>query len=108
MGSAVSELPGTRRSRLEMAGRLCGDRQGAFWGYQVGQTPTDRAKNGVKRSLLGKADSGPLVLPTLKRVRYLGKRAVCLNSVWQIALAWFVDDVKIEGTYGGIPGIPLR
>ncbi len=34
--------------------------QGAFWGDLVGPNPTDRAKNGVKRSILVEADGGPL------------------------------------------------
>ncbi len=43
-----------------MAG--CGrrDGQGPFWGDLVGANPTDRGKNGVKRSLLVEADGGPL------------------------------------------------
>lgn len=43
-----------------MAGRGRGYGQGAFWGDLVGPNPTDRAKNGVKRSLLVEADGGPL------------------------------------------------
>lgn len=34
--------------------------QGSFWGDLVGPNPTDRAKNGVKRSLLVEAGGGPL------------------------------------------------
>jgi putative transposase len=34
--------------------------QGSFWGDQIGPNPTDRAKNGVKRSVLVEADGGPL------------------------------------------------
>ena len=34
--------------------------QGAFWGDCIGPNPTDRAKNGVKRSILVEADGGPL------------------------------------------------
>jgi putative transposase len=34
--------------------------QGPFWGDLVGPNPTDRAKNGVKRSILVEADGGPL------------------------------------------------
>jgi putative transposase len=34
--------------------------QGSFWGDQIGPNPTDRGKNGVKRSLLVEADGGPL------------------------------------------------
>lgn len=43
-----------------MAGCRRGDGQGAFWGDLVGPNPTDRAKNGVKRSILVEADGGPL------------------------------------------------
>ena len=43
-----------------MAGRRWSDGQGSFWGDLVGPNPTDRAKNGVKRSLLVEADGGPL------------------------------------------------
>ena len=43
-----------------MAGRRRSDGQGAFWGGLVGPNPTDRGKNGVKRSLLVEADGGPL------------------------------------------------
>ena len=35
-----------------------GDGQGPFWGDLVGPNPTDRAKTGVKRSLLVEADGG--------------------------------------------------
>lgn len=37
-------------------------RQGAFWGDLIGPNPTDRAKKGVKRSLLVEADGGPLAV----------------------------------------------
>ena len=43
-----------------MAGGRRGDGQGPFWGDLVGPNPTDRGKNGVKRSLLVEADGGPL------------------------------------------------
>ncbi len=43
-----------------MAGGGRGDGQGPFGGDLVGPNPTDRAKNGVKRSLLVEADGGPL------------------------------------------------
>ncbi len=43
-----------------MAGGGRSDGQGAFWGDLVGPNPTDRAKNGVKRSILVEADGGPL------------------------------------------------
>lgn len=45
-----------------MAGSRYGLEQGAFWGDFVGPNPTDRAKNGVKRSLLVEADGGPLAV----------------------------------------------
>src|SRR5947208_16969689 len=34
--------------------------QGAFWGDDVGANPTDRGKNGTKRSVIVEADGGPL------------------------------------------------
>ena len=43
-----------------MAVRRRGPGKGAFWGDQVGKNPTDRGKNGVKRSLVVEADGGPL------------------------------------------------
>ena len=43
-----------------MAGCRWGYGQGAFWGDFVGPNHTDRAKAGVKRSLLVEADGGPL------------------------------------------------
>jgi putative transposase len=43
-----------------VAGGRWGDGQGPFWGDLVGPNPTDRAKNGVKRSILVEADGGPL------------------------------------------------
>src|SRR3712207_2236061 len=43
-----------------MAGGRRGDGQSALWGDLVGPNPTDRAKNGVKRSLLVEKDGGPL------------------------------------------------
>ena len=43
-----------------MAGRRRRYGQGPFWGDQIGPNPTDRGKNGVKRSLLVEADGGPL------------------------------------------------
>ncbi len=45
-----------------MAGGRRGDGQGPFWGDLVGPNPTDRAKKGVKRSLLVEADGGPLAV----------------------------------------------
>ena len=43
-----------------MAGSGRSNGQGSFWGDLVGPNPTDRAKAGVKRSLLVEADGGPL------------------------------------------------
>ncbi len=43
-----------------MAGGRRGDGQSALWGDLAGPNPTDRAKNGVKRSLLVEANGGPL------------------------------------------------
>jgi putative transposase len=43
-----------------MAGGGWGHGQGTFWGDLVGPNPTDRAKVGVKRSILVEADGGPL------------------------------------------------
>ena len=44
-----------------MAGRRWSDGQGTFWGDQrIGPNPTDRAKVGLKRSLLLEAEGGPL------------------------------------------------
>ena len=45
---------------MGVAGGRRGDGQGSFWGDLIGPNPTDRAKNGVKRSLLVEADGGPL------------------------------------------------
>jgi len=39
-----------------------GDGQGPFGGDLIGPNPTDRGKNGVKRSLLTEADGGPLAV----------------------------------------------
>src|SRR5215218_8325615 len=49
-----------RRSGLRVAGGRWCDGQGPFWGDQIGPNPTDRAKMGVKRSILVEADGGPL------------------------------------------------
>ena len=45
-----------------MAGRRRRDGQSPFWGDLVGPNPTDRGKNGVKRSLLVEASGGPLAV----------------------------------------------
>jgi putative transposase len=45
---------------LGVAGGGYSHGQGPFWGELVGPNPTDRAKNGVKRSILVEADGGPL------------------------------------------------
>ncbi len=41
-------------------GRSDGSFAGPFWGDLIGPNPTDRAKKGVKRSILVEADGGPL------------------------------------------------
>ena len=43
-----------------MAGGRWSEGQGTFWGDLVGPNPTDRAKVGVKRSILVEAEGGPL------------------------------------------------
>ena len=45
-----------------MAGGGRGDGQGTFWGDLIGANPTDRGKNGVKRSILVEAAGGPLAV----------------------------------------------
>ena len=45
---------------MGVAGSRRCDGQGSFWGALIGPNPTDRAKKGVKRSLLVEADGGPL------------------------------------------------
>jgi putative transposase len=45
---------------LEVAGRRRLDGQGAFRGDEIGPNPTDRAKNGTKRSVIVDAQGGPL------------------------------------------------
>jgi len=62
MGGSGRRLSGIGRRGLAMAGSRYGDGQGAFWGDCIGPNPTDRAKNGVKRSLLVEADGGPLAV----------------------------------------------
>lgn len=60
MGGAGEELSATGWRRLALAGGRYGYGQGAFWGDCIGPNPTDRAKNGVKRSLLVEGGGGPL------------------------------------------------
>src|SRR5688572_13493554 len=60
MGEVDRGMRRTRRGRLRVAGCAWSDGQGPFWGDLVGPNPTDRAKMGVKRSLLVEADGGPL------------------------------------------------
>jgi putative transposase len=62
LGGAHRELQQAGRGGLAMAGGRYGYGQGAFWGDQIGPNPTDRAKNGVKRSLLVDRDGGPLAV----------------------------------------------
>jgi len=60
LGGSDRRLRRTWRSGFRMAGCRYGHGQGAFWGDRIGPNPTDRAKNGVKRSILVEADGGPL------------------------------------------------
>src|SRR5687768_17479215 len=53
-------MRGPGRVRLGVAGRRHVDGQGQDGGDLIGPNPTDRAKPGVKRSLLVEADGGPL------------------------------------------------
>ena len=62
LGRSGGQLQRTGRGRLAMAGGRHGYEQGAFWGDQIGPNPTDRSKNGVKRSLLVERDGGPLAV----------------------------------------------
>lgn len=43
------------------SGRQCFG-QSAVWGGEIGPNPTDRAKNGTKRSILTDGDGGPLAI----------------------------------------------
>jgi putative transposase len=43
-----------------LAERRRGVGQGAFWGDRVGPNPTDRGKDGTKKSILVEAQGGPL------------------------------------------------
>jgi len=60
LGYAGRELRSIGRRRLALAERRRRDGQGAFWGDKVGPNPTDRGKNGTKRSVIVEADGGPL------------------------------------------------
>src|SRR5262245_52085036 len=62
VGDLDRTLRRTARRGLEVAGCRQRHGQGAFWGDDVGPNPTDRAKNGVKRSILVEADGGPLAV----------------------------------------------
>ena len=65
-----------------MAGGRRRDGQGPFRGDLVGPNPTDRAKNGVKRSLLVDAHGGPLaVVVAGANVRDDKLLAATLNAV---------------------------
>ncbi len=50
--------PGRRRLGAAVGRRRHG--QGAFWEDNIGPNPTDREKNGVKRSVLVESNGGPL------------------------------------------------
>jgi putative transposase len=62
LGGPGQQLRRTGRGRLAMAGGRYGYEQGAFWGDCVGPNPTDRSKNGVKRSLLVERYGGPVAV----------------------------------------------
>ena len=49
-----------RCGHLAVAGGRRGARQSALGGDQIGNNPTDRAKNGTKRSLIVDGEGGPL------------------------------------------------
>jgi len=60
MGGTYCRMRGTWWCRFQLAVCRYRHEQGAFWGDHIGPNPTDRAKNGVKRSILVEADGGPL------------------------------------------------
>src|SRR5215212_4187653 len=62
LGESHRALRGARWGGLRVAGRGRRYGQGSFWGDQIGPNPTDRGKNGVKRSLLVEAAGGPLAM----------------------------------------------
>ena len=62
LGGGPGGVRGPGRLRLGVAGGRRRDGQGPLGGDLVGPNPTDRAKPGVKRSLLVEADGGPLAI----------------------------------------------
>src|ERR671916_2197634 len=60
LGGGPGSVRGPGRLRLGVAGGRHVHGQGQDGGDLVGPSPTDRAKPGVKRSLLVEADGGPL------------------------------------------------
>src|SRR5262249_48468537 len=60
MGRTDRKLRVPGRHRLGLAECRRGGGQGAFLGDLVGPNPTDRGKNGTKRSLIVEGDGGPL------------------------------------------------
>src|SRR5215210_4597157 len=60
LGDGPGSLRRPRRVRLGVAGGGYLDGQGQDGGDLIGPNPTDRAKPGVKRSILVEADGGPL------------------------------------------------
>ncbi|MDE2508698.1 MAG: transposase [Planctomycetota bacterium] len=54
---------GARKERGDQPGKGCdrlGERSRGFWGDHTGPNPTDRAKNGTKRSIIVEQNGGPL------------------------------------------------
>lgn len=62
LGRARPGMPRTWWRQLGMASCRWRTGQSTFWGDQIGKNPTDRGKNGTKRSLLTEASGGPLAI----------------------------------------------
>ena len=62
LGGGPGGVRGPGRVRLGVAGGRWRAAEGPFGGELVGPNPTDRAKPGVKQSLLVEADGGPLAI----------------------------------------------
>src|SRR5215210_2155198 len=62
LGDGPGSLRGPGRLRLGVAGGRYLDGQGQDGGDLIGPNPTDRAKPGVKRSILVEANGGPLAV----------------------------------------------
>src|SRR6266849_5528688 len=72
-------LRGIGRRRLAMAVGRYGPGQSSDGGDRIGPNPTDRAKNGVKRSVLVEADGGPLaavVAPANRNDQFLLEQTI--------------------------------